>query len=151
MKKVIRIAAKMLFLASVINKFVACGGRNGSSSSQNEGGYKSMQYKVSVDDDFLFQMNPNTAESGACFKVFECAENGDKIHENKFDLTAGSSKVFTAQKNVSKVKVYVSFCEPLGHIGEMTGGWLPLVYYLSSEEIKEISIDTHVEMSRIEP
>ena len=106
---------------------------------------------MKVDDDFFFQMHPNTSEAGACFKVFECTESGDKIYENEFQLVAGNSKTFTAQPNVKKVKVYVMFCTPLGHIGEMSEGWLPLVYYLSPDEIKEIKIDTYVEMSRREP
>ena len=101
-----------------------------------------MQYTVSFSDDFLFPVKG--------IIVYECTENGDKIFENEFISGKGQSKTFTAQPQTQKIKVYLSLQDPLTIQGEYNG-WLPLVYYLSPDEIKVIRIDNHVKQQRIEP
>ena len=128
-----------LFLTAVI---YSCGSNvssNGSSDVDN----RPMQYTVSISDDFIFPVKT--------IKVFECIENGDKVHENEFVIGAGDSKTFTAQPKVQKVKVYVSLRDPLSPFKGEYNGWLPLVYYLSPDENKVIRIDNDIEQHRHEP
>ena len=145
-----KIISKVFFALFTV-LVVSCGSNGGSNSTKNEITNAPMKYTVSVDKDFLFIVNGHDYTHGASFKVFECADNGDKIYQNDFIVEEGSSKTFTAQAHVQKVKVYVTMGNPLGKIGEEFGGWLPLVYYLSPNESKQISIDNHVELHRSEP
>ena len=140
-----------VFFALFTVLVVSCGSNGASNSTKDEITNTPMKYTVSVDKDFLFIVNGRDYTHGASFKVFECAENGDKIYQNDFIVEEGSSKTFTAKANVQKVKVYVTMGNPLGKIGEEFCGWLPLVYYLSPNESKHISIDNYVELHRSEP
>lgn len=111
------------------------------------------QYTISVDENFIFPIGlgeNDNVEYGAKFCVFECTENGDKIYQNEFVVLKGSSKTFTAQPNVQKVKVYLSFMNILD-IRKNYEGWLPLVYYLTPNENKDIHVDVYVKLSRLEP
>lgn len=145
-----RIIFKCFFILTSLLA-TSCGSNNGSNNAKDEITNAQMKYTVSVDKDFLFIVNGHDYTHGASFKVFECADNGDKIYQNDFVVEEGSSKTFTAQAHVQKVKVYVTMGNPLGKIGEEFGGWLPLVYYLSPNESKQISIDNNVELHRSEP
>lgn len=110
-----------------------------------------MQYTINIDENFVYPIRTeNGYESGAKVRVFECTENGDKIYQNDFVVLAGSTKTFTAQSQTHKIKVYLSFCSILDPRKEFNG-WLPLVYYLSPNDNKEISIDYFVNLSNSEP
>ena len=128
-----------LFLTAVI---YSCGS-NVSSNGNSDVDNRPMQYTISISDDFIFPVKT--------IKVFECIENGDKVHENEFVIGAGDSKTFTAQPKVQKVKVYVSLRDPLSPFKGEYNGWLPLVYYLSPGESKVIRIDNDIEQHRYEP
>lgn len=133
---------------------VSCGGgtaNNTLQEKQNTTKQDPLKYTVSVDENFIYPIDlGDRFESGAKFRVFECTENGDKIYQNDFVVLKGSSKTFTAHNNVAKVKVYLSFLNILDPRKEYNG-WLPLVYYLSPNENKEITVDYFVSLSRTEP
>ena len=102
-----------------------------------------MKYTVSFSDDFCFPVKGIT--------VFECAENGDKIYENRFMSGTGKSETFTAQPQARKIKLYLSLTDFTDPFGSGFNGWLPLVYYLSPNEPQVVRIDNHVQLSRAEP
>lgn len=145
-----------LFCGAMLSLLVSCGGGTSTTSDnavqeELQAKQEPMQYTVSVDDNFIFPVDlGDRFESGANFRVFECTENGDKIYQNDFVVLKGSSKTFTAQPNVQKVKVYLSFLNILDP-REKYEGWLPLVYYLTPNNNKEIHVDLHVELSHFEP
>lgn len=136
MKKVITLAFAILVLFAICS----CGGGGGANNSQNNA---PMQYTVCFSNDFCFPVKGVT--------VYECAENGDKIYENKFMSATGKRDTFTAQPQAKKVKLYLSVTDPMDPFGPGTNGWLPLVYYLTPNEPKVIRIDNHVSLSRFEP
>ena len=144
------------FCGAMLSLLISCGGGTSTTSDnavqeELQAKQEPMQYTVSVDDNFIFPVDlGDRFESGANFRVFECTENGDKIYQNDFVVLKGSSKTFTAQPNVQKVKVYLSFLNILDPRDKYEG-WLPLVYYLTPNENKEIHVDLHVELSRFEP
>lgn len=155
MKTICRII-KAFIGTIVITTTISCGG--GSPNSTMQGNQEQpitkqepLQYTVSVDENFVFPVDlGDRVESGANFRVFECAENGDKIYQNDFVVLKGSSKTFTAQPHVQKVKVYVSFLNILDPWKKFEG-WLPLVYYLTPNETKDIHVDMYVALYRNEP
>lgn len=156
MKKIVFFMVS-LFLMVFSPLMISCGGGTSSTSNNTvqekkpQAKQEPMQYTVSVDENFVFPVDlGDRFESGANFRVFECTENGDKIYQNDFVVLKGSSKTFTAQPNVQKVKVYLSFLNILDPRDKYEG-WLPLVYYLTPNENKEIHVDLHVELSRFEP
>lgn len=146
-----------LFLMAICPLIISCNGGTSATSDNTvqeeepQAKQEPMQYTVSVDENFIFPVDlGDRFESGANFRVYECTENGDKIYQNDFVVLKGSSKTFTAQPNVQKVKVYLSFLNILDP-REKYEGWLPLVYYLTPNENKEIHVDLHVELSHFEP
>ena len=84
--------------------------------------------------------------SSANVMVFEYTKDGDRFHQNEFSIKNGERKTFTAQKEAYKIKVYAEMW-PFTSVK----GWVDLVYILSEEETKTISLNDHTKFSRIEP
>lgn len=143
------IKLSLMFLICIL--VLSCSS-NSNSSSNN----KPLQYTVCISKDFIgAERISNELKCGATIDVFECAENGDKIYQNKFAVEAGTSQTYTAQPNVKKIKVYVSSINVLGSTNffdpARINGWLPLNYYLSPDKTTVIEIDNNTELYRAEP
>ena len=78
--------------------------------------------------------------------VYEYTKEGERFHQNEFSLKRGESKTFTAQKNAYKVKVYAEMW-PWKNVS----GWMNLVYILSAEETKEITLNDNTKYFNSEP
>ena len=81
-------------------------------------------------------------------RLFECAENGDKIgNQDCGALAAGESHTFTiTNQHAVKVKLY---CDYKFLLGNPSSRWIPQVFYLDST--KEYVIDNDVVFARDEP
>ena len=81
-------------------------------------------------------------------RMFECAENGDKIGNQKCGaLAAGESHTFTiTNPHTVKVKLY---CDYKFGFGTTFSRWIPQVFYLDST--KEYVITTDVDFAMDEP
>lgn len=81
-------------------------------------------------------------------RMFECAENGDKIGNQECGaLAAGESHTFTiTNPHTVKVKLY---CDYKFILGSRSSRWIPQVFYLDST--KEYVITTDVVFAKDEP
>ncbi len=81
-------------------------------------------------------------------RMFECAENGDKIGNQECGaLDAGQSHTFTiTNPHTVKVKLY---CEYKFVLGSRSSRWIPQVFYLDST--KEYEITNEVVFAKDEP
>ena len=94
---------------------------------------------------YIVTLEGNYNESAAVI-VYEYTKEGDRFHQNEFSLKRGESKTFTAQKNAYKVKVYAEMW-PWKNVS----GWMDLVYILSADETKVITLNDNTKYFNSEP
>lgn len=153
MKNIVKLTKCVALMMTATVFLLSCGSNGDPKGCTNN---KAMQYTVSVANGYIgAEMISGKLETGATIDVFECAENGDKIYQNKVVIKAGTSQTYTAQPLVKKIKVHVSTIDVFGTTDLMYpkrwDGWLSLNYYLSPDKSTVIEIDNNTELHRTEP
>ena len=141
MKKQIVIVLKHICLCvSFAIVVVSCGS---SKTSDNESSVANTKESAPMKYTVVLEGNYGLSAKGI---AYEYTKDGDRFYQNEFSLNNGESKTFTAQKEAYKVKVYAEMW-PLTDVK----GWVDLVYILSEDETKVISLNDNTKFMRAEP